>query len=315
MNKETEYANSVYEQPWWLDIVAPGEWNEVIVEKKGKVIARLPYVLKGGIISNPFQTQTLGIWMDDSIKNYIRGNSHLHKQKEAINELIRQLPNNKGIDITLDSSVKYVLPFRWLGFRIEPTFSYRITDLKNIEDVDKLITSKTVQRHVKAAEKVVVVVDNSEAGVEKLIELQDMTFRRQGRKNPYDKEMLRKIMNGAIEMSRGTIMLAEDKDGNLHSGAFYLYDKNTCYYLLGGQNPDYKNDGSQNLILRKGIEFATEVSENFDFEGSMIEGIENFFRQYGGTQIVNYRVTKKSAYRECMDIFKPRIKKILGYKN
>lgn len=32
----TPYANSVFEQPWWLDIVVPGLWDEVTVERKGK---------------------------------------------------------------------------------------------------------------------------------------------------------------------------------------------------------------------------------------------------------------------------------------
>ena len=32
MLNTTPYANSVFEQPWWLDIVAPGEWGEVTVK-------------------------------------------------------------------------------------------------------------------------------------------------------------------------------------------------------------------------------------------------------------------------------------------
>lgn len=47
--KETPYANSVFEQPWWLDIVAPGNWKEIIIndEKTGEVLARFAYVTDG----------------------------------------------------------------------------------------------------------------------------------------------------------------------------------------------------------------------------------------------------------------------------
>ena len=27
----TPYANSLFEQPWWLDAVAPGQWEEALV--------------------------------------------------------------------------------------------------------------------------------------------------------------------------------------------------------------------------------------------------------------------------------------------
>ena len=45
-----KYTNCIFEEPWWLDIVAPGEWHEATVEENGKVIARLPYVYSKGIV-------------------------------------------------------------------------------------------------------------------------------------------------------------------------------------------------------------------------------------------------------------------------
>lgn len=314
MSDTTPYANSVFEQPWWLDIVAPGKWGEVTVEKKGKVIARLPYVMESGHIKMPPMTQTLGIWMDDSLKKYTRGNSHLNHQKEAVFELIEKLPKHKSMRVSLDHATSYVLPFRWRGYRIAPSFSYRIENVKDIDNLDEQIASKTVQRHVKAAEKVVVVVDNSLNGINLLLQLNEMTYARQGRKAPGNAELQRAIMEGSIENGCGQIMLAMGSDGVPHSGAFFLYDEKVCYYLIGGQNPDYKNDGSMNLILRKGIDFAASVSRDFDFEGSNVEGIENFFRQYGGKQVINYSVIKQSLLADCWEMAKPRIKRLIGYK-
>lgn len=310
----TPCANSVFEQPWWLDITAPGKWHEVTIEKNGKVIARWPYVIEKGKIVNPPMTQTLGIWMEPSLKEPARGNSHLNHQKAVIFELTEKLPEHVSVNVTLDSSLSYVLPFRWKGFRITPSFSYRLEDIKNIEDIDQKIASKTVQRHVKAAEKVVIAADNSQNGIEHMLDLNRMTFARQGRKPPKDEALLKKIMEGSIENNCGQILLALGSDGRAHSGAFFLYDEKTCYYLLGGQDPEFKNDGSMNLVLRKGIDFAKDKSQNFDFEGSMIEGIENFFRQYGGRQITNYTVTRQSLFADILEVLKPRIKRMIGYK-
>ena len=37
-------VNSIFEQPWWLDVVAPGRWSAAEVRRDDKVVARLPYV-------------------------------------------------------------------------------------------------------------------------------------------------------------------------------------------------------------------------------------------------------------------------------
>ncbi len=306
------HVNSVFEQPWWLDIVAPGKWGEAVVKENDKIIARMPYVLQNGKIQNPLYTQTLGIWMDESLKTFQRGNSQLNRQKEVIAELLSQLPKNKGIDVTFDSAMKYILPFRWHGFNIEPTFSYRINDLRDIEAVENNI-SKSVAKIIRSASKKVI-VDTDSNDFEGLIELQNMTFGRQNRKNPIDNELTLKIMKAAAEHNNGRLMMARDENGNLHSGIFFLYDENVCYDLIGGQNPAFKNSGSKNLLVLEGIKFASTVSKSFDFEGSMIEGIEYFFRQFGGEQVINYHVSKRTAFGDVLYAAKPHIKKLLGYK-
>ena len=37
----TSYANSIFEQPWWLDLVAPGEWGEVFVREEGEALVKM----------------------------------------------------------------------------------------------------------------------------------------------------------------------------------------------------------------------------------------------------------------------------------
>ncbi len=311
-NRTTTYANSIFEQPWWLDTVAENKWSESVVKDGERVIARLPYVLDGKKILNPPYTQTLGIWFSKELLEFERGNSQLHRQKDIIAELLSQLPKARNIDIELDHSVRYILPFRWHGFRIEPRFSYRIMNLKDYETVKSRI-GKTVNKNVKAAQRNITVEEDSK-DYECMLELQCMTYARQNRKPPYPDEFTLKVMKNSVENGAGRLMIAKDESGIAHGAVFLLYDHNTCYYLLGGQNPDYKSDGSQNLLLVKAIEFASTVSDSFDFEGSMIEGVENFFRQFGGEQIVYYRVYRQSAIGDALDALKPHVKKTLGYK-
>ena len=305
-------TNSVFEESWWLDIVAPGKWSDAVVKDGDRVIARLPYVFDKGVITNPTYTQTLGIWMDPSLREKDKGGSNIHKQKELIGELIAQLPKSKRISIILDHSQSYILPFRWLDFRIEPTFSYRIRGVNEI-DVRTELYGKTVKKNIKAASRHVS-IDTDCDDLEILVNMQDKTYKRQGRSNPVDRNVTLDIMKKTVEQGHGKLLVARGEDGRAHSAGFFIFDERICYYLLGGFDPEFNSDGSQNLLLDAGIEFAQGVSRDFDFEGSMVEGIENFYRQYGGDLVTNYHVSKQRLIYDIEDIMKPRIKRMIGYK-
>lgn len=311
MLNTTPYANSVFEQPWWLDIVAPGQWGEAVVMEGETVAARLPYVLQKGRITLPPLTQTLGPWMKPEYRQFQPGNTQLSKQKELIAALLGQLPRHKSFHVTFDSANEYILPYRWLGYRYEPEFSYRLTDLC---DTDALYAAlnKTAKKNIKAARNKTTLVEQPTAKM--LMDLLDKTFGAQGRKWPHDRDLTRRIIEKSVENGYGKLLVAQDGEGNLHSGAFLLYDEKVCYYLLGGSDSAFRSSGAQSLVLWESIRFASTVSKAFDFEGSNVEGIENFFRQFGGSRVTNYCVIKQSFFADCLAMAKPRVKKLLGYK-
>lgn len=312
MIDEIPYVNSVFEQPWWLNMVAPGCWKEAIVEDNGHIVGRLPYVLKRGNVQMPKLTQTLGPWIDSKYRCYQSGNNQLAKQKEIMYELLDQLPKHNSIQMTLDSSNSYILPFRWRGFSISPSFSYRIEDITNLNAVFDNFT-KHKKRDLKISEKNGIKICES-TDYQMMVLLINQTFEFQGRKNPNSSSFLIELMENAVRRESGKLLLAFDLQGNCHSGVFLVFDQNVCYYLLGGTATGFRNSYSQDLALWKSIEFAQTTSKSFDFEGSMVEGIENYFRSFGGRQVINYQVSKASLMFDIIDVMKPRIKKLIGYK-
>lgn len=311
--KITEYANSVFEQPWWLDIVAKDSWREICLEENGQVTARLPYVYKKGLlgysIKMPRLTQTLGIWMADSGKS--QGNKYLAEQKEVINQILAQLPRAKNIRICLDTHCSYILPYCWKGFTVTPFCSYRIIDLS---DIDKVYANfgKVVKKNIKGAKHKVTISD--EVDVDQLYGILEKTFKNQNRKYPISKELIQEIVSECEKRNAGKMLSAIDESGNVHASSYFVYDKNVCYYLISGSDPEFRSSGAQTLLLWEGIQFAAKVSKAFDFEGSMIEGIETFFRAFGGELIINYEIKKLSLLGQLLDLLKPRVKKFLGYK-
>lgn len=302
----TQYANSIFEQPWWLEAVAPGQWEEALVtNRNGEVIARMPFVRSGRRITMPSLTQNLGIWMAPSIQDDYTA------QKDAINEIFGRFRDCTSVCHTLSPMNTYVLPLRWLGYHTETRFTYRLSDLT---DCDRLYgdLAKNCKRHIKSAQKKVTISDKTDVNV--LWAMLNKTFEAQNRKNPMPREVLERIVAACEARGHGKYMEARDEAGNVHSCAYYVYDEKVCYYLFGASDPAFRSSGAQSLLLWEGIQFASRHSEVFDFEGSMIEGIETFFRQFGGTCTPYYEVRKMTLFQEIMEVLKPRVKRLLGYR-
>lgn len=302
----TPYANSLFEQPWWLDIVAPGQWSEVLVKgKDDAVIARMPYVMYGNSVITPELTQTLGIWMAPEAQ------SDYGTQKKIIQEIFEKLDDKHSVVQTLAPCNQYVLPFRWLGYRMEPRFTYRLSDLSDCNALYQNF-NKTAKKNIKYAKNKVEVY--TETNVETLIMMLDRTFSAQKRKNPMSRDLIQRIVQNCEENHCGKYFEARDPAGNIHSCAYFVFDEKVCYYLLGASDSEFRSSGSQSLLLWEGIQFASTHSEVFDFEGSMVEGIENFFRQFGGICTPYYIVSRRPLIGELIEIIKPRLKRLLGYK-
>ncbi len=71
-----------------------------------------------------------------------------------------------------------------------------------------------------------------------------------------------------------------------------IWDVNIAYNILGDGNPDLRNIGANSLCMWEAIKFASTVTHKFDFEGSMIESVERFFRAFGARQMPYFQVSK-----------------------
>ena len=312
MKESIPYVNSIFEQPWWLDVVAPGQWGVAEITKNDKLIARFPYVKRKHFgykfIGMPEYTQTLGYWLDDTCA---KNTKKYAREKDLISGLIDQIPNRYNVDISLDHSCDYLFPFKWKGYNIQIAYSYRIEDIHNIDILWNGL-GDNIRGDIKKAQKQLEVYDNHH--IDDLINIQKKTFSRQGRGYRGDEELLRRLDKTLLEHNARKLLCAVDTEGRIHAAASFVFDEKCCYYLIGGGDPELRNSGASSLVVWEGIKFASTVSKSFDFEGSMIESIERFFRAFGGTPTPYWRVTKMNAMLSMADYIKPKIKKMIGWK-
>src|SRR5260370_7073664 len=88
------------------------------------------------------------------------------------------------------------------------------------------------------------------------------------------------------------MFFAEGPEGRIHAAVYIIWDDRSAYYLMGAADPELRNSGATSLLLWEAIQFAATVTRSFDFEGSMIESIERFFRAFGAKQKPYFHISR-----------------------
>jgi len=295
-------------QPWWLEAVSPGAWDYAVVQRGEEVAAVLPYTFKtrlGGLrlIEMPPLTPYLGPWLRASTAKYA---NRLGEQKDLMTELIDALPQFAVFQQEFHPAITNWLPFHWKGFGQTTRYTYRMDRTK---DLDALWseTRDNVRTDIKKAKKVVEVAETDD--IEKFLRLHRLTFNRQNYPYPYDEHLIKRLDEACATRHSRCILIARDGEGNLHAGGYFIWDRRTMYYLMGGADPELRTSGAAALVIWKAIERASENQLSFDFEGSMVEPIERFVRAFGAVQTPYFGIQKSnswalSAFRQLRSAFR-----------
>jgi hypothetical protein len=283
-------VNAVFEQPWWLEAVAPGHWGEALVRRDGEVAARLPYVRRRRLgltmLVQPPLTQTLGPWLAPTEGKYAR---RLETEKKLLGELIESLPPFDYLHLSLSTALTNWLPFYWAGFDATVRYTYRIEDLTDLDRVRGEF-QEHVRRGIKKAAGVVEVRDDFP--LDDLLRLNAQTFARQGLDAPYSDGLVRRLDAACAARRARRILGAVDADGRTHAALYVVWDERTLYPILNARDPELQAFGANTLLYWDAIGLASEVSQVFDFEGSMIEPIEHFVRGFGGRQTPYFSISR-----------------------
>ena len=281
----------LFSQDWWLDAVAEKQWSAVIAKKNGVVVGTLPYLLlrKWGftLITQPKLTQTLGPWILETDRSYPK---RLAYEKDVMGALVKGLPRAAYYSQNWHSSRENWLPFYWLGFTQSTRYTYRL-DRANGQDALWKGMQENIRREIRKAENRFQ-ISVRRIDLETFLRLNQMTFDRQKKQVPYTNQLVRRIHRAASERNASDCLMAYDTDDRPHAGVYVVRDADTAYYLLGGSDPSLRTSGAVSLALWWAICSQPEHIRYFDFEGSMIEPIERFFRAFGAVQVPYFSVSK-----------------------
>ncbi len=277
----SETSIPIFSKDWWLDAVCGEDnWEVALIENNGEIIASIPYYIKKRfglkIITMPKLTQTAGIWI--KYPKELKEEYRLAYEKDLIYRLINKMPSLPIFRQSFHYSFKNWQPLCWKGFHQTTYYTYVIDDLSNLKSVFENF-SKTAKKNIRKAEKVVKVTSND--SIEEFCEINKKVFDRQGIDYPYSLDFLKRLDDACLKNNSRRIFYAKDDEGKIYSAIYVIWDAESAYLLMSGSEPELRGFNCKSLLVWEAIKYAATVTKRFDFEGSMIERIAEYNRQFG----------------------------------
>lgn len=298
---EESPQGSIFCKSWWLDAVSHGSYKIITIEDGNRIKAAWPIVFtkKYGFtfVGMPTLTQTLGIQFSPDTNS-------TEKQKRYTLELLNKLPKHTTFIQNFNYNYNNWMPLYWNGgFRQTTRYTYVIDDLSDLNSVWNLF-SVSLKKHIRKAERSEIKIHETD-DIELFYEINKLTFKRQKLDIPYSIKYIKNLDDACSRNNARKIFIAKDQKGHIHCAVYLVYDKNSCYLLMNGNNPEFRSSSANNLLIWESIKFSAQVSKVFDFEGSMIESVEQFFRSFGAKLKPYSCIYKYSLLLELLNNKKP----------
>jgi hypothetical protein len=286
---------AVYAHPDYMDVVAPG-WQAIEVWRDKELMAIMPFQIrkKMGMVYSlqPSFCQFWGIFLrpEKGSGNY---KSYSEKRK-VVKAIVEVIPKEiRWFLYGFAPEFDYPLPFHWWGYSLRSRYSYRIELAQGYPAIEKAYGNDTRYDIRKAQEKGMTVVESQDW--QRLLDLVEENAS-QGKQmlTSTEKKTLAQLAPFLLKSKLGMLLEVRDADQKPLGSALFGSFAGKTSYLMSATTPNGASAGAMSLLLGKAIEMSATKDSIFDFEGSMIEGIEGFFRGFGGRP-VPYTVIEKNA--------------------
>lgn len=284
----------IYSKPWWLDAVCGSENWDVWLYRSGEdILAAMPYYKER---RGEYRYITKAIWTQNN------GIIFCHAPEAKL--VARQIFEEKVIDaactfiesLGLDVyeqqfhySFRNWLPFFWNGYTALTRYTYVLDDITDINATWEQMSSKA-RKLVRKGQRNAQILTGLNPDI--FYVEHEKVFLKQDLPCPFTQERWERLYRACMEHGAAKIFYAKEKDGNVASVLFLVWDECSAYLLLGGSIPPFQNLDTYSAVIWESIKYASEKNLAYDFEGSMIKRISKAFREFGGEPKPYFRIRK-----------------------
>lgn len=275
----------------------------LVVEMNNEIAAGIALPKsKFGLFSTPMFAKHLGVLFAPEIS--------AKRARQAAEMLAESLRNLSSFDYNFSTKFLDWLPFYWNGFAQTTKYTYRICS-PDIEHWKNSISANT-RNDISHATKLGLSITRTD-NPSRLIDLVNLTYQRRGASAPFKLGFLEKTLCRLLKEGFAEISQANDKNGDPIAAICMVGDAHSKFLILSGYDDDTPR-GTTSYLIAVAIEAALTESCAFDFEGSMIKPIENFYRGFGGQLTAYHRIYNNSFINLCKNTSVPIAKRLLNYQ-
>lgn len=282
----------VFAQPWYLDIVSSNQWD-LALARDNKVISGIwPYLLskKYGFkrIAMPPLTPFLGPILSENVdpsKTYKKNSYEFNE----ITTLIEQLPANSYFRVKWFPESYSWYPLYHKGYHQTTRYTYIIR--KDKEEVTLKGNLRKQVRNVVCKEKHKEAIRGWDE-VASFLDMVQFTFSENQISHFFDRPMMSSLIQKSIDLNQGKIWAYYNENQQVIGAIYILEDDRKAYLLYTTKNQEGREKEAVACLIWHAIKDTIGRGKDFDFEGSMLEGVEKFFRGFGGEFVPYHEISK-----------------------
>lgn len=288
---------TIFHNSWWLeatgcDFQILGCWG-----RDGQLQGGIPLPRKRRagltLFHSPALTPYLGPVFDVSLCECERDRLYaMRSQGEALAQAVSGFDSFSQI---AGAAAPDLQGFLWAGFHVEVAYTFRF-DAGTSVDTARRDASRTHRQKLKPERGEEIIVDTSN-DLSFLIELNRSTFSRQDRSAPYSEHMVHSLFRAASERDSCKLYVAKNSEGRPLSSLFVVNDSRSSYQIVSGIDWNERNSSAGHMTTWRAIADALQEGRAFDFEGSRIRGVEQYYRRWGAPAKPTWILRKSGSLR------------------
>lgn len=284
----------IYGFPFWMEAAGgEGSVDYATINKGDELVALCPtyHPLKALWLLPPC-CQNGGIYF---AKAYRSSSSltplQFKDRRQAMELLLEQQESVRYAHIALSIDARDALPFYWQGFSLRVRYNYLLS-LSNKEKGFEDRVNRLVRRKVNESKKEQCTV-SFDLSLDSILPLLKSFYKEKGI-HPLFFYTLQRCAEAAISQGKGMIAALFSSTGDLLAVYFIALSGGVGYSMATATIGDisYANTALLYEIL---IELRSRGCHSFDFEGTMLQGVEPVFRSLGGEQQIFIEMVKGKA--------------------
>jgi hypothetical protein len=268
---------SIFSQTWYIDTLL-GDWKSIHVFDDGQLTAVMPLNLQSKYLMKQTRQPVLArYWGLIARENIIPKYKRYNYEESILKSVFEALPDNlMRFDHYFHPNFDFPLPFLWNGYELHSRYTYIIDLKKSLDEIEsgyargrnsripfQVKLTKDLQSHLQLFKL------NEDAG-KKILDKQEI-------------QKFERLVRKGIDLEKAEILEIHSEKFGYEGSAVLFRDITTTHFFSSLLHPSQRSNKAMPRLTKECIRHSHGKSDFFDFKGSVMPGIEYFFRSFGAT--------------------------------